>query len=111
MRLTLTKDIPIRQARRVRFYLICYDGVRVIDADLESLSSGKDKDSDLLVAGMRVGTEFRRSFEAGKRDSTMTVWSKSLQATRDGGSSSASRVHDFWSRVLRSKRLGDFARL
>jgi hypothetical protein len=57
---TLTKDYPYPAAGRVRFYLICYDGVRVIDADLESLSSGKDKDSDLLVAGMRVWTEFRK---------------------------------------------------
>ncbi len=57
---TLTKDYSYPAAGRVRFYLICYDGVRVIDGDLQSLSSGKDKDSDLLVAGSRVWTEFRK---------------------------------------------------
>jgi hypothetical protein len=54
-----TKDYPYPKAGRVRFYLVCYDGVRVIDADLQSVASGKDNCSDLYIAGQRVLTELR----------------------------------------------------
>jgi hypothetical protein len=54
-----TKDYPYPKAGRVRFYLVCYDGVRTIDADLDSVRSGTDKCSDLYIAGQRVITELR----------------------------------------------------
>ena len=54
-----TKDYPYPKAGRVRFYLVCYDGVRVIDADLDSVSAGKDKCSDLYVEGQGVVTALR----------------------------------------------------
>ncbi|MGA3266185.1 MAG: hypothetical protein ABSE16_05110 [Verrucomicrobiota bacterium] len=54
-----TKDYPYPKAGRVRFYLVGYDGVRVIDSDLESLRNGNDKCSDLYEAVQRVVTELR----------------------------------------------------
>jgi hypothetical protein len=56
---TPTTDYPYPKAGRVRFYLVCYDGVRTIDADLESVSSGKDKCSDLYIEAQRVMTVIR----------------------------------------------------
>lgn len=56
---TPTKDYPLPKTGRVRFYLVGYDGVRVIDADLESVEAGKDGCSDLFVAAQRVLTELR----------------------------------------------------
>jgi hypothetical protein len=54
-----TKDYPYPKPGRVRFYLVCYDGVRMIEADLEALRKGTDKLSDLYVEGQRVVTELR----------------------------------------------------
>jgi len=54
-----TKDYPYPKAGRVRFYLVGYDGVRVIDGNLESLRKVKDKCSDLYEAAQRVVTELR----------------------------------------------------
>ena len=45
-----TKDYTYPKAGRVRFYLVCYDGVHVIEADLESVQARKDKCSDLYEA-------------------------------------------------------------
>jgi len=56
---TATKDFPYPQVGRIRYYLICYDGVRVIEADLGSVESGKDKYADLFIAGQRVVTALR----------------------------------------------------
>jgi hypothetical protein len=56
---TSTKDYPYPEAGRVRFYLVCYDGVRTIEADLESVKDGTDKCSDLYIAGQSVITELR----------------------------------------------------
>jgi hypothetical protein len=56
---TPTKDYPYPKTGRVRFYLVCYDGVRVIDADLESARRGADKYSDLYEQAQRVMTELR----------------------------------------------------
>jgi hypothetical protein len=54
-----TKDYPYPSAGHVRFYLVCYDGVRTMEADFEALKSGRDKCSDLYGAGQRVITELR----------------------------------------------------
>jgi hypothetical protein len=56
---TPTKEYPYPRAGRVRFYLVGYDGVGVIDGDLEMLRTGKDKCSDLYEAAQRVITELR----------------------------------------------------
>jgi hypothetical protein len=56
---TPTKDFPYPKAGRVRFYLVCYDGVRVIDEDLDSVRSGKDTSSDLYNAAQQVITVIR----------------------------------------------------
>jgi hypothetical protein len=56
---TRTREYPLPNPGRVRFYLLCYDGVRTIEADLQAVSAGKDKCSDLFQAGQRVITELR----------------------------------------------------
>jgi hypothetical protein len=56
---TPTKEYPYPKAGRVRFYLVGYDGVRFIDADLELVRTGKDKRSDLYEAAQKVVTELR----------------------------------------------------
>jgi hypothetical protein len=56
---TPTTEYPYPQPGRIRFYLVCYDGVRMIDADLETARSGADKCSDLYGAGQAVITELR----------------------------------------------------
>jgi hypothetical protein len=56
---TPTNNYPYPAPGHVRFYLVCYNGVRTIDADLESARSGKDKCSDLYMAGQDVITELR----------------------------------------------------
>ena len=44
---------------RVRFYFLCFDGVRMIDADEDALSGGSDQCSDLWRLGQNVMTELR----------------------------------------------------
>ena len=56
---TVTKDYPYPKTDRVRFYLVGYDGVRVIDGDLEAVRTGKDSCSDLYEAAQNVVTELR----------------------------------------------------
>lgn len=56
---TVTKNYPYPKAGRVRFYLVGYDGVRMIDGDLEAMKAGKDKCSDLFEATQSVVTELQ----------------------------------------------------
>lgn len=42
-----TKDYPYPEAGKVRFYFVCYDGVRTLETNLETARTGKDKYSDL----------------------------------------------------------------
>jgi hypothetical protein len=61
-----TKDYPYPKAGRVRFYLVGYDGVRMIDGDLEAVRTGKDKCSDLYEAAQSVVTQLRLITERQK---------------------------------------------
>jgi hypothetical protein len=54
-----TNEFPYPKAGKVRFYLVCYDGVRVLETDLEPARAGKNHYSDLYIAGQRVITELR----------------------------------------------------
>ncbi len=63
---TPTQNFPYPQAGHVLFYLICYDGVRVIDSDIASLSIGKSKYSDLFVEGQKVIGEFRQVVQTSR---------------------------------------------
>jgi len=51
---TPTKEFPYPQPGHVRFYLMCYDGVRVIDADANSLSGPSAKYSELFAEAQRM---------------------------------------------------------
>jgi hypothetical protein len=54
-----TTDYSYPKVGRVRFYLVCYDGVRMLETDLESARRGTDKCSDLYQEAQRVMTELR----------------------------------------------------
>jgi len=54
-----TKDFSYPNPGHICFYLVCFDGVRRIDVDEESLRTNKNKCSDLGNAGQRVITELR----------------------------------------------------
>lgn len=60
---TPTSEYPFPAENRVKFYLVTFDGVRVIDADLKSVSSGKDKFSELFGEGQKLLTELRLTTE------------------------------------------------
>ncbi len=55
-----TKEYPYPKPDRVYFYLVCFDGVRTIDADGQSLLKPDSKYSDLFLAGQRVIGELRK---------------------------------------------------
>jgi hypothetical protein len=65
---TPTKEYPYPQSGHVRFYLICYDGVRMIDADASSLSTGQSKYSDLFAEGQKVINELRQIVQNQKNE-------------------------------------------
>ena len=67
-----TKEHSFPQSGCVRFYLICYDEVRIIEGEATSLASGKDKLSDLFIHAQRVISELRQIVERqkAKRDDT-----------------------------------------
>ena len=54
-----TAEFPYPNAGHVRFYLLGYDGVRVIDAEIALVEKRSDKCSTLWSAGQRVLTELR----------------------------------------------------
>jgi hypothetical protein len=62
-----TTDFPYPQPGHVRFYLICYDGVRVIDVIESSLSNGKPKYFDMFTAGQRMIADLRKIAEPLKK--------------------------------------------
>ncbi len=61
---TPTQDFPYPQAGHVRFYLICYDGVRTIDADAASLADAKAKYADLFAEGQNEINALRQAAQA-----------------------------------------------
>jgi hypothetical protein len=54
-----TSDFSYPAKNRIKFYLITFDGVRVIEADYDSIYSGKDKFSELFGDGQNLLTELR----------------------------------------------------
>lgn len=64
---TPTKDFPYPQKNHVRFYLMCYDGVRVIDTDVNSLASANGKYSDLFDEGQRMIGALRQIAQEPKK--------------------------------------------
>lgn len=56
---TPTKEFPYPTGNRVRFYLVCYDGVREIDADLDGVRQKDAKYFDMYAAAQQVVTELR----------------------------------------------------
>jgi hypothetical protein len=61
-----TAEYPYPAADRVHFYLLTFNGVRVIDTDFASASNGKSKYAELLQLGNTVLTELRLVSEKSK---------------------------------------------
>jgi len=61
-----TKDYPYPAANRVRFYLLTFDGVRVLDTDLASIEDRTSKYAEFFGLGQAVLTELRRISERAK---------------------------------------------
>ena len=56
---TATTEFPYPVADHVRFYLLGFDGVRVIDTEIASVERRSDKCSAMWSAGQQVLTELR----------------------------------------------------
>jgi hypothetical protein len=54
-----TRDYPYPQAGQIRFYLACFDGVRVIQVEETALKTGRHPCSDLWNEGQRVMAALR----------------------------------------------------
>ena len=52
-------EYPYPTADRVRFYFLTFEGVRVIDTDLASITNGSSKHAELFGLGQAVLTELR----------------------------------------------------
>jgi hypothetical protein len=53
------KEYPLPDAEHVRFYLLCYDGVRMIEADSDSLENEEYEYSPFWNDAQKVMTELR----------------------------------------------------
>lgn len=62
---SFTGEYPYPIGGHTRFYLICFDGVRVIDSETGRLAEENCPFSDLFVAGQRVITELRAVSQSG----------------------------------------------
>ena len=60
------KEFPYPKTGQVYFYLICYDGVRLIDADATHLTTEKGKYSDLFAQAQTVINELRQIAQSQK---------------------------------------------
>ena len=61
-----TKEYAYPENGRVRFYLVCDDGLRMIDRDAEALARRTDKYSDLFNQAQRVIAELRHIVDSQK---------------------------------------------
>jgi hypothetical protein len=57
------KDFPYPKPGHIYFYLVCFDGVRMIDVTEESMRTGKTKCLDLGNAAQQLITELRLVIE------------------------------------------------
>ncbi|HEV7473818.1 MAG TPA: hypothetical protein VGN90_07205 [Pyrinomonadaceae bacterium] len=60
---TPTKEYPYPASDRVRFYLLTFDGVRVVDTDFAAINNGTSKYRELFGLGQDVLTELRQLSE------------------------------------------------
>lgn len=61
-----TTEFPYPAANRVRFYLLTFDGVRVLDTDLKPIERGTSKYAEFFNLGQAVVTELRLVTEKHK---------------------------------------------
>ena len=58
-----TTDHSFPTGNRVKFFLVTFDGVRVIDTDFDSVANGKSKFFELFNEGQKLLTELRLTTE------------------------------------------------
>jgi hypothetical protein len=63
-----TKDSSYPQPGHLRFYLMCYDGLRMIDVDVNALSSSNGKYSDLFAEARRMISELGQIAQEKPKD-------------------------------------------
>ena len=73
---------PNPEPGRVRFYLLCFDGVRTIDADADALKKGTDRRSELWTESQRVLVELRFSYRVNRQE-TIIIWTKTVRHERN----------------------------
>jgi len=64
---TPTQEFPYPAPGHVRFYLLTYDGVRVLDVEQSELKDGTSKYGELFDLGQAVMSELRMVYEKGKK--------------------------------------------
>jgi hypothetical protein len=60
-----TSELRLPGPDRVQFYLLGFNGARLVDADLDAVCAGNDRLSDLFDAGQAVLTELRLVADSG----------------------------------------------
>ncbi len=65
-----TTEFPYPREGHVRFYFLTFDGVRVIDTDLATITDGTNKYAELFGLGQAVLTELRLATERRQEGST-----------------------------------------
>src|SRR5262245_13601884 len=63
---TPTSEFPYPAVGRVRFYLLTFEGVRVVDTDLASIKNGTSKFAEFFGLGQDVLTQLRLVVQKGK---------------------------------------------
>jgi hypothetical protein len=57
----LATSHPYPPKDKIAFYLLCYDGVRLVSADLSSTQAGASRHATLFSAGQEVLTQLRKT--------------------------------------------------
>lgn len=60
---TPVSEFPYPESDRIRYYLLTFDGVKMIDADMEAVTSNRHESSELFAYGQEVLTELRLATE------------------------------------------------
>ena len=58
---TSTHEVPYPAPNHIRFYLMTFEGIRVIDQDLDAVVAGKTKFTPLYAAGQAVLSELKKT--------------------------------------------------
>jgi hypothetical protein len=69
---TPVSEFPYPESDRVRYYLLTFDGVKMIDADMEAVTSNQHESTELFAYGQQVLTELRTVSETDSETEEMS---------------------------------------